>query len=309
MVRTGELALASRLEIDLRRYGEVRRSLPGIDSAACCQSLVEQLIESMRRIKYVHVMRERPISDRRTDPNDSLFDPLKASVLYRRRGQWDEAFWMVFLFVHFGKHPRKSWRYARRIYGKLGSSERWGWFNTSVDPAAFSDWLHANMNKIRNPSCPGGFGNHRKYQSLDAYSSNGTGATFESYVKWIGPPRTHRELFEQAVRRANGDSRTAFDDLYKAMSSIPSFGRTARFDYLTMIGKLRLAPIEPGSPYLHNATGPLSGARLLFGARNPTKLNHWSTELANELGVGMQVMEDALCNWQKNPGKFIPFRG
>ena len=84
MVRTGELALASRLEIDLRRYGEVRRSLPGIDSAACCQSLVEQLIESMRRIKYVHVMRERPISDRRTDPNDSLFDPLKASVLYRR---------------------------------------------------------------------------------------------------------------------------------------------------------------------------------------------------------------------------------
>src|SRR5437773_11418448 len=27
------------------------------------------------------------------------------------------------------------------------------------------------------------------------------------------------------------------------------------------------------------------------------------------LGVGMQVLEDALCNWQKSPDTFKPFRG
>jgi hypothetical protein len=32
-----------------------------------------------------------------------LFDPLKAAVLHYRRGRVDEAYWLVFLAVHFGK--------------------------------------------------------------------------------------------------------------------------------------------------------------------------------------------------------------
>ncbi len=293
----------------MRLYQDTKRSLPGINSSARCHALVEQLIESIRRVRYVYVIRERPISERRTNPNDSLFDPLKASVLFRQQGQLDEAFWMVFLFVHFGEHSRGGWQYARRVYGKLGGSERWNWANTSAEPRAFSEWLHIHKHLIKNQSTPGGFGNHRKYQSLEAYSKSGTGAAFETYVKWVGPPRTHRELFEQALNRTYGNSRAAFDDLYKSMASIASFGRVARFDYLTMVGKLGLAQIEPGSPYLQDSTGPLEGARLLFGERTPATINDWATELAKELGVGMQVMEDALCNWQKSPEKFIPFRG
>ena len=34
---------------------------------------------------------------------------------------------------------------------------------------------------------------------------------------------------------------------------------------LTMVGKLQLANIEPGSTYMNGATGPLDGGRLLFG--------------------------------------------
>ena len=293
----------------MRLYQETKRSLPGINSSARCHALVEQMIESIRRIRYVYVIRERPISERRADPNDSLFDPLKASVLLRQQGQLDEAVWMVYLFVHFGKHPRGGWQYARLVYGKLGGSERWSWANTSAEPNAFSEWLHFHRYQIENQSAPGGFGNHRKYQSLDAYSKNGTAAAFETYVKWVSPPRTHQDLFEQTLQRAGGDSRAAFDDLYQSMASIASFGRTARFDYLAMVGKLGLAPIEPGSPYLQNSTGPLEGARLLFGKKKPALLNDWSSELADELDVGMQVMEDALCNWQKSPEVFRPFRG
>jgi hypothetical protein len=31
--------------------------------------------------------------------------------------------------------------------------------------------------------------------------------------------------------------------------------------------------------------------------------------LDRDLGVGMAVMEDALCNWQKSPDRFVHFKG
>ena len=94
------------------------------------------------------------------------------------------------------------------------------------------------------------------------------------------------------------------------MSAVARFGRTARFDYLTMVGKLGLAAIEPPSTYMEGSTGPVRGARLLFGGReNATTLDSWLVELEAELHVGMQVLEDALCNWQKSPNEFKPFRG
>lgn len=308
-MRPREIELFRRLETGLLSYQEARSSLPGIGSSASRYTLIEQMIESIRRIKYVEVMRKRPISERRADPNDSIFDPLKASVLFQQKGQLDEAFWMVFLFVHFGKNVRGEWQYVRRVYGRLGARDRWNWCNTSAAPSAFSEWLSTHKGLIESQSPPGGFGNHRKYQSLDAFSTTGTGAAFETYVKWVDPPRTHRDLFESALDGNFRDPRLAFDELYKSMASVASFGRTARFDYLTMVGKLGLASVEPGSPYLQGSTGPLKGACLLFGDRRPGELNSLSIELAYHLCVGMQVMEDALCNWQKSPSKFIPFRG
>ena len=98
------------------------------------------------------------------------------------------------------------------------------------------------------------------------------------------------------------------------MSAVASFGRTAKFDYLTMIGKLDLAPITPSSAYLHGSTGPKIGAQLLFFGDKHSQCTLKSLEgrlkeLDNELLVGMQVLEDALCNWQKSPMSFKPFRG
>ena len=80
-----------------------------------------------------------------------------------------------------------------------------------------------------------------------------------------------------------------------------------------MVGKLDLAPIEPGSTYMPGATGPLTGARLLFGKPKATAAAlDGQLVLLNaylKLRFGMQVLEDALCNWQKSPAKFVPFRG
>lgn len=99
------------------------------------------------------------------------------------------------------------------------------------------------------------------------------------------------------------------------MVAVASFGRTGQFDYLTMLAKLDLAEIEPGSTYMTGATGPLAGAHLLFGTNSvtatPRQLDGWLVELEATLGVemGMQILEDSLCNWQKSPAQFVPFRG
>jgi hypothetical protein len=94
------------------------------------------------------------------------------------------------------------------------------------------------------------------------------------------------------------------------MDAVARFGRTARFDYLTMLGKLGLAAIQPGSTYMEGATGPARGARLLFGVdASQRTLDQWVVQLGSILSLGMQEMEDSLCNWQKSPAVFRRFRG
>ena len=303
---------ALELEAVLDSFSSEKRALPGLRSAAARETFLEQIMESIHRVNYVAVIRKRKLSECRADPNDKLFDPLKAAILHQRKGHIEEAYWLTFLFVHFGKHARAGWRYVRDIYGRLGESDVWSWDNTSADPAGFRLWLHAHQEDLKRAGVPRGFGNHRKYQSLDAYRNNGTGDAVETYVNWISPPRTHEEFITQ-VYDDTKDPRQTFDCLYRSMNAVASFGRTARFDYLTMVGKLGLASIEPGSTYMGSATGPVSGARLLFGGSktaslSPKNLDEWLVKLDDQLNVGMQVLEDALCNWQKSPNHFKPFR-
>lgn len=307
-------ARAELIEANLIAHDRKTRELLGIkdDDARSC--LVMQLLDSVHRVDYVKVIRMRNLSERRADPNDPIFDPLCAAILHQRNGDLDEAFWLVFLFVHFGKHPQAGWRYLKEVYGRFGDDDYWTWERTSNDTNGFRRWLDDHIGRLTRAGIPRGFGNHRKFQSLDAYSATGTGSAVESYVNWIGPPRSHDEFFDLFVSNASNDPQKAFDDLYNSMSVVASFGRLAKFDYLTMIGKLNLAPIEPGSTYMSNSTGPASGGRLLFAGKTAapisvTKLDRWLSNLAQDLDLGMQVIEDALCNWQKSPRVYKRFRG
>lgn len=295
-----------------RQLQAVARSefaLPGIASAQNREAFVEQLIESIRRIEYITAICRQNLSELRRDPRSNVFDPLKGALVCMRNGEIDEAFWLVFLSVHFGKHGRDGWRLTREIYGALGGRASWTWARVSAGVNRFRDWLDDNKDEIT-----GRFGNHRKYESLNARSPAGTGRVIESYVRWIHPPRSHEMLIRECLVHAGGDRRLQFDCLYHSMSAVQRFGRTARFDYLTMLGKLGLAAIEPGSVYMAGATGPFTGACLLFtGAKSShttrAELDGRLVTLGGRLNVGMQVLEDALCNWQKSPGRFVRFRG
>jgi hypothetical protein len=253
----------------------------GIAHASRRETLVLQMIASLRRLDYTLAIKSREVASNRADPRSSYFEPERAAAFYARRGQTDEAIWLIFLATHFGQHGRHGWRMLKDVYSGLGRGP-WTWARVSANQAQFLTWLVQNAGNIK-----GAFGNHRKYETS----------------RW----------FAGLVHSTGNDPHKLFDAAYSQMS-VDRFGRLAKFDFLALLGRLDLAPIRPGSAYLSGATGPLRGARLLVDDNPKSKtraaaLDKILQDLDHVLNVGMQVMEDSLCNWQKSPSNFVHFKG
>ena len=280
--------------------------LAGLPDAATMEALALQLVASLRRERYYQLVQAKPISISRADPNHPSFDAERAVAFHVQQGNLEEAAWLIFLMTHFARHAETGWLRLRDVYGRLGSGI-WDWPSVSTNPTAFNHWLLANWQQIR-----GAFGNHRKYESLRPTANRPMSRVVSDYIDWVGQSG-HAAFFAANVQAAGNNPHTIFDHLYRSLKVV-SFGRLAKFDYLSLVGRYGLAPIEAGSAYLEGATGPGRGARLLFDGnpisrtdnqvlqRKLDALNAW-------LGVGMAVMEDALCNWQKSPHKFVHFKG
>lgn len=300
------------LKRELIGFCDNNTNLPGITSDRVLDVLIKQLIDSIRRVEYIYVSGRRNIDLNRTDPTNEVFDPILAAIYFKKNGNIDEAFWLAFLSVNYGKHKRYGWMMSRDIYGGLNAGIIWTWANVSDNTSEFKQWISANYEYIG-----GMFGNHRKYESLRPNSARPPGDVVESYVEWAGETKSHSDLIKRCIAEVGSDPREMFHYLYRSMSKVISFGRTSRFDYLTLLTKIGLADIEPGMTYMQNSTGPASGAKLLFyGNANATvknavlEMNLQKLEQALSLPkLGMQVLEDALCNWQKNPLSYIYFRG
>jgi len=283
--------------------------MPGIGNVAERDCLVRQMVDSVRRIRYVTVVNNKTHTNNVCDPNSIAFDPIKAAAWHRQNGNVNEAAWLVFLSIHFGKNRRTKWQLVRNVYGALGQREPWTWNNIQGHVNDFRNWLDQNQNAVKANA---NFGNHRKYESINALQNNGTGEAIATYVNWIITSGDHIQLFANVLVNSNNDQKVAFSELYSGMNAVKRFGRTARFDYLTMVGKLGLVNIEPDSTYMHGATGPYSGAQLLFGSQQTQgTFNNWLDALETHLGLyfGMQILEDSLCNWQKSPNNYIYFGG
>lgn len=302
-MRPGDAVLGNRLRRGLAGFKLNGRLLPIAHQPDELDCLVEQLVESVRRNNYIRAIKARPISPVRLDPHSRLFDPYKAALLQQRANNIDEAFWLVFQATHFGKHLEDNWSLFRDVYGRLGQSPIWSWSEITAKFDSFETWFDAHLDDIKGLKHR--FSNHRQYQSIA-----NTKRVFRSYIDWIGGQGGHANTISHAVRaHQNGPPREVFDYLFNEMSSVYQFARLGKFDFLCMLGKLGLAPIEPGSTYMAGATGPYQGARLLLGERSRRECETLLQELDETLQVGMQALEDALCNWQKSPRKFIAFRG
>jgi hypothetical protein len=283
----------------LTEYHQLTRALPGLEPDGALECYIRQLIDSKRRVRYVSVRSQRQISASRADPSSHLFDPLLAAIHHQRSGDSEEAFWLIYIFTHFGLSARTGWALARAVYGGLGQ-RCWSWHEITHNLTEFQDWIDDVAHIL-----PGGFGNHRKYES-----KHHIGRCMGSYVEWVRPFGSHAALIAATSAVATTRRTPHFQILYNSLDSVLRFGRTAKFDYLAMLGKTRLVDISPNSLYLSGSTGPIRGARMMFGVQASARvIDAWLMELAAALGVGAQEMEDSICNWQKSPLRYKHFRG
>lgn len=311
-MRAHESQRRQQLEQGLQACHNNEFPLPGVQNLVQRNVLVCQIIDSIRRVNFVSTVAGRDIHPDRADGLSAMFDPIRAAVLHFRAGRFDEACWLAFLFVHFGRHPKAGYRYTREFYSALGQRGPWTFAAVAADIQGMRNWLDQNEGHLRRGRNRG-FGNHRKYLSLSGSKKNGTGHAFETYIQWIRAYGSHSNLFAIALHESGNSPERAFEWLYRSMRSVASFGRIGRFDYLTMLQKLGFANIRPGRPYLDaGTTGPNKGARaLLEGGQTLTiaELERRIQVLGRHLDVGMQEMEDSLCNWGKNTSAYTHFKG
>lgn len=272
------------------------------------ETLSRQFVASLRREEYFRVIQNRGlIAANRANPHDAAFEAELGIVHLLQTGQLDEAAWLIFLMVYFAKPEDSGWTRLKQVYGRLGNG-RWDWATVSAAPQQFTAWLAANWQAIG-----GKFGNHRKYESLRPNARRAMGPAVETYVAWVQQGGGHQQHFAGLVLEAGNDPHAIFDKFYRALP-VKGFGRLGRFDWVSMLGRYGLVPASAGTAYLKGATGPAGGARLLFqndrnGNASDAAVQMWLDQLDQHIGVGMEVMEDALCNWQKSPALFVHFKG
>lgn len=299
------------LQNALSAYQHNHGPLPGLATQSATDTLVLQLIASLRRVEYITVLKSRKHSIDRLDPHHMMFDPISGSHLLNRQGQLDEAVWLCFIATHFGKHSYDGWKLAANVYGSFGRGPIWTSANYLGNKKAFEQVLHQNGATLNDASRAGRYSNHRQYVSR---KPDAIARTFDEMSQWLFTHGSFSELVRNVHIKSGQNPEAAFDEMYRTVRSVNSFGRLGAFDLLTMIGKLDLAPISPGSTYLDGATGPLRGARLLFHGRTDypatgKQLQAAIDRLDDYLQVGKQPLEDSICNWQKSPNVFVHFRG
>jgi hypothetical protein len=286
---------ANAIAAQINTFHQNITSLPAAASSIEIDVLSRQLVDSINRVDYFQKVQSRPISLVRTDPTHILFDPIRA-ILYYKNHDLDEAFWLAFLMIHFGENYHSKWKLTKTFYGNSGQSPKLTWANVSNNPALIDSWV----SQMRNSGIKLKFGNHRKYESFSHLKD-----VITVYIGLVNQNGGHAQLFASYPHETPKDQ---FKRLYKELKFY-KFGRLGMFDYLSLIYKTQLANIEADSCHIAGSTGPKLGARRLFGNLSNKQLDELSIQLADYLGIGYQEFEDAICNWQKSPDKYISYTG
>jgi len=282
--------------------------VPGLNTIDKVRTLARQCLDSEKRVKYIKLIHEKQLDESVLNPSSISFDPIKATSLLIKNGNYDEAVWMCYLGIFFGKHKTKKWSLIKAVYGMLGDGlMTWKYIQNNLD--IVRKWLRDNENNLRKE---GSFGAHRRYTSI---KDSSTGRSFESYVNWIGK-KGHKKKFDSIINTIGDNPSMLFDHLFNEMGNIYQFARLGKFDYLCMLGKFELLNIEPGHAYLKDSSGPKSGVvKLLQKEPNDIvsikQMNDFINIFAKAIDQKfiMQILEDAICNWQKSPSKYSYFGG
>jgi hypothetical protein len=271
---------------------QLRAELPGIADDCALIAFAEQLAATQVSLDQFRAWVEATAGDDgMSSPADPEWSAYRAILALRYQGDLEEANWLAFLSIHIGPGP-DDWNSVRTVYAGMGDGFL-TWRRVTDDPGALGGWHARHRDQLARLR----FSNHRKFESWK---------TFEDVVRsYVGGVRqetggSQQDLFDGGTLSAADN----FERLRSQLTFIYRFGRLAVYDFLCLLGELGLYALAPGHVYLEGATGPLNGARQLFGKSKESAsiLDERAVQLAKTIGVSVATMEDALCNWQKTHG-------
>jgi len=212
------------------------------------------------------------------------FEPF-AEIMRLAEVDWHEAVWLAGITTAVGWDRPES---IGQLYNTLYEGAPWTWSRVVPDGgSAMAEWIEDRAELLHQVAK---FGDHRAYQSHRATAPTSTGRVVRSLVGWL--------VLSENQLRANGAD---FDQLYSAMEPVVGFGRTARYDFLRLLGLLGLAPLTPRKCYFEGSSGPQRGARRFFGKPLATceDLETHTKRVGAALRLQPMILEDVLCQAQK----------
>jgi len=260
--------------------------------------LANQTFDSIRRIQIYEIYEIRA---REAVKEKKSFKYTSNPFVLAQRSDLSnqDKVWYIYLATYFGKSNKSKWElFNRATFHRDGSIIKFNQIQADLDKyfkylVSFDFFLNCN------------YSNHRKFTAKTLTGGNGVFKSMEYFVKNVGLYTPQYEI--------------DFHDMYLLSQKIPSFGRLAGFDFTSSLTKCGLNVKEPTSIYANHSTGPLEALELLLKLTN----NDVSKASQKKLGIDLmdwflknskiymtaQVLEDAICNWQKDTVKYIRYTG
>lgn len=260
--------------------------------------LSKQTSDSIRRIKIYETYRLRALQA--VKEKETFIHSSNPFVLAQRTDlSIKERLWIVYLATYFGKSNKSKWELFKRASFRKD--------NTLIKFEEIQEDLVSYFNYLLSFDFFDGcsYSNHRKFTAKKLIGEKGLFNSIEYLISHINLYLNENEI--------------EFHDMYVESKKIPNFGRLAGFDFTCTLVKCGLNVKEPISMYADYSTGPLEGLKLLLNltGKNTSKtsqiqlsvdLMDWFLKNSKIFMVG-QVLEDAICNWQKDTSNYIRYTG
>ena len=260
--------------------------------------LAKQTYDSIRRIEIYKAYKTKA---NKSVKNKEPFSHTSNPFILAQRSDlgMQDRLWILYLATYFGKSNKSGWTlFNRAAFKKDGSLIRFAEVKNDLD--SYFQFL-SSFDFFAD--CD--YSNHRKFTAKKLIGPNGVFKSLEFFVNNI-------ELFIS-------ENEKDFHEMYVLAKKIPGFGRLAGFDFTSTLVKCGLNVSEPNSMYANHSTGPLDGLKLLLKLTNNSTSSSSQIKLSADLMdwflkntkifMTGQVLEDAICNWQKSTTNYKRYTG
>ncbi len=260
--------------------------------------LARQTNDSIRRIEIYESYKRRALQAV-NEKQDFIHTSIPYVLAQRSDLSQINKVWVLYIATYFGKSSKSKWElFNRATFDNKRSIMLFE--NIQQDLSKYLNYL-SSFNFF--DGCT--YSNHRKFTTKRLTGEKGVFGSMEYFVK--------------NVDQYSVENKMDFHSMYKLAEKIPNFGRLAAFDFSSSLVKCGLNIEEPQSMYAEHSTGPLDAIDLLLRLTNHksssnakfklcSDLMRWFQENTNIFMTG-QVLEDALCNWNKNTAAYIKYIG